>query len=307
MKINQCNSNEKSYSLDIKKNQQYGSQNYFNLMPFKVKDILIVSSLYDAFIIEEEGLIAELVIGEYQHLLLSSPPRITRVSSGKKALTKIKDNHYDFIITMAKNIGMDPFLFGKKIKQQRPEIPIILLATDRSDIPLLQKKKHSDTSIDKIFAWAGDPTLFITIIKYIEDKVNVCHDTIHGNVRVIIMVEDSITDYSMLLPILLAEIVEQTRHSLSDDLNEMQQLVRRRARPKILHAENYEQAMNYYKEYKKNILGILCDVSFKKQGKLNHSAGVEFLQIIRKRYPYLPLLMHSSEDKNPINFFCARF
>jgi hypothetical protein len=298
MKINQCNSNEKSYSLDIKKNQQYGSQNYFNLMPFKVKDILIVSSLYDAFIIEEEGLIAELVIGEYQHLLLSSPPRITRVSSGKKALTKIKDNHYDFIITMAKNIGMDPFLFGKKIKQQRPEIPIILLATDRSDIPLLQKKKHSDTSIDKIFAWAGDPTLFITIIKYIEDKVNVCHDTIHGNVRVIIMVEDSITDYSMLLPILLAEIVEQTRHSLSDDLNEMQQLVRRRARPKILHAENYEQAMNYYKEYKKNILGILCDVSFKKQGKLNHSAGVEFLQIIRKRYPYLPLLMHSSEDKN---------
>ncbi|MFO7677774.1 MAG: DUF5752 family protein [Thermoplasmatota archaeon] len=274
------------------------SQIYHSLMPFRVKEILIVSSLYDSFIIEEEGLIAELVIGEYQHLLLSSPPRVTRVSSGIKAISKIKERGYDLVITMAKNIGMDPFQFGKKIKKIRPEIPVILLATDRADINQFQEKNIEDNSIDKIFAWAGDPTLFLSIIKYVEDKINVRYDTENGNVRVIIMVEDSIHHYSMLLPILLTEVVQQTRHSLSDDLNEMQRLLRRRARPKILLVETYEDAIAYYKKYEKYILSVLSDVSFKQKGRMNPKAGYNFLQMIRNRSSYLPLLMQSSEEKN---------
>ena len=275
------------------------NQIYHALMPFRIKDILIVSSLYDAFIIEEEGLIAELVIGEYQHLLLSSPPRVTRVSSGKKALLKIKERKYDLVVTMAKNIGMDPFQFGRKIKKIHPDVPVILLATDRSDINQFEDARGiSSSGIDKIFAWTGDPALFLTIIKYIEDSMNVRYDTASGNVRVLIMVEDSIYYYSKLLPILLTEVVQQTRHSLSDDLNEMQRLLRRRARPKILLAETYEEAHYYYKKYKDFILGVLSDVSFKKREKVNPTAGHEFLKKIRKERPHLPLLMQSSEAKN---------
>jgi len=204
---------------------------------------------------------------------------------------------YDLIITMAKNIGMDPFQFGKEVKTIHPELPVILLATDRSDINQFQEEK-SVGSIDKIFAWTGDPALFLAIIKYVEDSMNVRYDTANGNVRVLIMVEDSIYYYSMLLPILLTEVVQQTRHSLSDDLNEMQRLLRRRARPKILLAETYEEAQYYYKKYKEYVLGVLSDVSFKKNGKVNPRAGHEFLRSIRHEMTHLPLLMQSSEIKN---------
>ncbi|MDH7517988.1 MAG: PEP/pyruvate-binding domain-containing protein, partial [Candidatus Thermoplasmatota archaeon] len=283
---------------DFEETYELRSQIYHALMPFRVKDILIVSSLYDAFIIEEEGLIAELVIGEYQHLLLSAPPRVTRVSSGEKALSKLKERRYDLVITMAKNIGMDPFEFGKKIKEIRPDMPVILLATDRADINLFQEENIAGSGIDKIFAWTGNPALFLAIIKYVEDSMNVRYDTVNGNVRVLIMVEDSIYYYSMLLPILLTEVVQQTRRSLSDDLNEMQRLLRRRARPKILLATTYEEADYYYKKYKDYLLGVLCDVSFKQRGQVNPVAGHEFLQMIRKQLPHLPLLMQSSEVKN---------
>ncbi|MGF3553684.1 MAG: hypothetical protein ACQXXF_00165 [Thermoplasmatota archaeon] len=298
MKASEGISHNSRIQEDFEETYELRSQIYHALMPFRVKDILIVSSLYDAFIIEEEGLIAELVIGEYQHLLLSAPPRVTRVSSGEKALSKLKERRYDLIITMAKNIGMDPFEFGKKIKAIRPDLPVILLATDRADINLFQEENIAGSGIDKIFAWTGDPTLFLAIIKYVEDSMNVRYDTVNGNVRVLIMVEDSIYYYSMLLPILLTEVVQQTRRSLSDDLNEMQRLLRRRARPKILLAATYEEAYYYYQKYKDYILGVLSDVSFKQNGQVNPVAGHEFLQMIRTNLPHLPLLMQSSEIKN---------
>ena len=283
---------------DFEETYELRSQIYHSLMPFRVKEILIVSSLYDAFIIEEEGLIAELVIGAYQHLLLSSPPRVTRVSSGEKALSKLEGRRYDLVITMAKNIGMDPFQFGKKIKKIHPDLPVILLATDRADINLFEEENIAGCGIDKIFAWTGDPTIFLAIIKYVEDSINVKYDTVNGNVRVLIMVEDSIYYYSRLLPILLTEVVQQTRRCLSDDLNEMQRLLRRRARPKILLAETYEEAYYCYKKYKEFVLGVLSDVSFKQMGLVNPVAGHEFLQMIRRNHPHLPLLMQSSEIKN---------
>jgi hypothetical protein len=300
MKAGNSSSHSSRIQEDFEETYELRSQIYHALMPFRIKDILVVSSLYDAFIIEEEGLIAELVIGEYQHLLLSAPPRVTRVSSGEKALSKLKERRYDLVITMAKNIGTDPFQFGKKIKKIRPELPVILLATDRADINQFQEENIAGSGIDKIFAWTGDPTLFLTIIKYVEDSMNVRYDAVNGNVRVLIMVEDSIYYYSMLLPLLLTEIVQQTRRSLSDDLNEMQRLLRRRARPKILLAETYEEANYYYKKYKEYVLGVLCDVSFKQNGQVNPIAGHDFLQTIRSNLPHLPLLMQSSETKNQV-------
>jgi hypothetical protein len=280
-----------------KKDYDLRSKTYHALMPFKVREILIVSSLYDAFIIEEEGLISELVIGQYRHLLLSSPPRVTRAYSGEKALSTLKEKRYDLVITMSKHIGMDPYNFGKKIKKLHPNLPVILLATDTVDINLAQQK-DTEKGIDKTFFWTGDSTLFLAIIKYVEDSINARYDTVNGNVRVLLMLEDSIHHYSMFLPIIYTEIVQQTRRSISEDLNEMQRLLRRRARPKILLARTFEEGMALYKQYKDYILGIITDVNFKYKGKTDPNAGYKFVQQIRKEKKYLPILMQSSETKN---------
>jgi hypothetical protein len=296
--------NEDTSRFELKKIQnnsegtfELRSQTYHALMPFKVREILIVSSLYDAFIIEEEGLISELVIGQYQHLLLSSPPRVTRVYSGEKALLKLKENHYDLVITMSKHIGMDPYDFGKKIKKLHPNLPVILLATDTVDINLAQQN-GTEKGIDTTFFWTGDSTLFLAAIKYVEDSINACYDTVNGNVRILLMLEDSIHHYSMFLPIIYTEIVQQTRRSISEDLNEMQRLLRRRARPKILLARTFEEGMALYEQYKEYVLGIITDVNFKKKGKADPNAGYKFAKQIKKDSKFIPILMQSSEPKN---------
>ena len=215
---------------------------FHQLMPFRVREVLLVSSLYDAFVVEEEGLISELVIGEYKHLHLGLPPRLIRVPSGERALKELEKHSYDLVITMSKNIGMEPLDFGKKIKEHYPELPVVLLATDTSDLHHTRQKEY-EKGIDKIFFWNGDSALFLAIIKYIEDRVNVRYDTINGNVRVLIMIEDSVRYYSMFLPIIYTEVLGQTQGLFSEELNEMQGLLRLRSRPKILLAETFGEGM----------------------------------------------------------------
>ena len=270
---------------------------YHILMPFRVREILIVSSLYDAFVIEEEGLISELVIGQYHHHLLSSPPRVTRAGSGEEALTRAKEHHYDLVITMSKNIGMNPYEFGKKIKEISPDLPVILLATDPADIDLVENREN-EGGIDKVFFWTGDSTLFLAIIKYVEDSINARYDTKNGNVRVIIMVEDAIRHYSMFLPMIYTELVQQTRRSLSEDLNEMQRLIRRRARPKILLAQNYEEAVKLFNKYQEYVIGIITDINFRRNGIIDPDAGFKLAENIKEQSKYVPILMQSSDPKN---------
>ena len=269
----------------------------YTIMPFKVREILLVSSLYDAFIIEEEGLISEMVIGEYRDLQLSSPPRITRVPSGRDALEKISKGRFDLVITMSKNIGMDPFVFGKKIKELSPNLPVFLLATESSDLKSLEDRSHNG-GIDQLFFWSGDSNLFLAIVKYIEDKVNAAFDTKTANVRVIILIEDSIRYYSMFLPLLYTEIVHQTERSISEDVNEVQRLLRRRARPKILLAKTFEEAMSLYQTYKHNVLGIISDIGFPRNKKIDAKAGFRFAEEIRKDQPFLPILLQSSHREH---------
>ncbi len=270
---------------------------FYKLMPFKVKKVLLVSSLYDAFIVEEEGLIPELVVGEYNLLSLSSPPHVIRVSSGEKALEKLKRNRYDMVVTMSKNIGMDPFSFGRKVKTLCPELPVVLLATEMGDISEL-RESQGEAGIDKAFFWNGDSSLFLTIIKFVEDKLNAPHDTENGDVRVIIMVEDSVRYYSIFLPLIYKEILLQTRHSLSEELNAMQRFLRRRARPKILLAKNFEEGMSLYQRYRKNVLGVISDVNYPRNGRDDPEAGFHFLTNIKKDDPTMPTLLQSSRLEN---------
>jgi len=294
---------DKKACLDIKKSAikkddfEFQSQLLYRLMPFKVREILLVSSLYDAFIIEQEGLISEMVIEEYRHLLLSSPPRVTRVASGKKALEKIRQKKYDLVITMSKNIGMNPYNFGKKIKKECPGIPVVILATDTADLYSCQKHIHLE-GIDRAFFWNGDTSLFLAIIKYVEDSINAEYDIRNADVRIIILLEDSIRFYSMFLPIIYTEVVRQTQRSISDDYNEMQRLLRRRARPKILLTDNFEEGMNLYQKFKDNILSAISDVKFYRNGILDSRAGHDFIKSIKKDNPYLPVLLQSSDSRN---------
>ena len=264
---------------------EHHGQIFRNLMPFKVKKILLASSLYDAFVIEEEGLISEMVIREYRDLNLSSPPHVTRVSSGREALSKLKEQQYDLVITMSKNIDMNPFDFGKKIKLLYPNLPVILLATDVAGLHLSQQRINDD-GIDKTFFWKGDSRLILAIIKYVEDKINAQNDTSIGNVRVIILLEDSIEYYSLFLPIIYTEIVRQTRRSLSEDLNETQRLLRRRARPKILLTETFEESLKLFEYYREYVLGVISDVIFKHKGKMDTEAGYKLVNSIKRRSTY---------------------
>ena len=294
---NQKNCKPKIDFHSLKENHSDITSHIFHsLMPFKVREILLVSSLYDAFIIEEEGLISELVIEEYRHLLLSSPPHVTRVSSGEEAISQLKKNDYDLVITMSKNIGMDPFEFGKTTKNISEDLPIVLLATDLADLNTVQHKNKE--GIDKIFFWNGDPNLFLSIIKLVEDQINASYDTENGNVQIIIMVEDSIRYHSMLLPILYTELVQQTHRSLSEDFNEIQRLLRRRVRPKILLAETYEEGMELYKKFKDNLLGIISDVTYPRKGIIDSNAGHEFIKYIKKESPFLPTMLQSTHIGN---------
>jgi len=272
-------------------------QTFHNLMPFKVREILLVSSLYDAFIVEEEGLISEMVIWEYRHLLLSSPPRVTHVTSGEEALSKARLKNYDIVITMSKNIGMDPYLFGRKIKEICPDLPVLILATDAADLHFCQENIFQE-GVDNAFFWYGDTSLFLAIIKSIEDKINAPYDSTNGNVQIILVIEDSIRDYSILLPIIYSEIVNQTQRSISEDLNEMQRLLRRRARPKILIANNYEDGIKLYEKYKNNILGVISDVKMPRNGKLDPEAGHDFIYYVKKSNPYVPTMLQSADLKN---------
>ncbi len=258
----------------------------FDLMKFQISRILLVSSLYDAFTLEEEGLLSEQISGKYEDMALSSPPRISRVSTGEEALAELMERNYDLIITMPRLIDTDPFEFGKKAKELQPGVPVVLLVMDRSDLPTFYRPGRHD-NIDKIFYWNGDSALFMAITKYVEDLMNVERDTELGLVRVILVVEDSPRYYSIFLPSIYTEIVHQTQSLIAEGLNDHEKVFRKRSRPKILLAENYEEAIDIYTKYKQHILGVITDVSYRKDGKREHEAGFLLLDELDKDTPVL--------------------
>jgi hypothetical protein len=267
---------------------------FYNLMKYKVTNILLVSSLYDAFILEEEGLLSDQISGEYQDLSLSSPPRVVRTESCEDALAELKRGHYDLIITMPRLVDMDPIKFGRMAKELQPKIPVILLVTDTADIPLHFKPGHHE-NIDKVFYFSGDSSLFFAIVKYVEDTINVVPDTKEGPARVLLLVEDSPRYYSMFLPILYREILIQRRALISEGLNEHEKLFRKKTRPKIILAETYEEAIVKYRVHRDAILGVITDVNYPMGGK--HQEGAGFL-LIMELDEGIPALLQSSRENN---------
>jgi hypothetical protein len=278
--------NKSTYTRDI----------YHDLTPFKVREILLISSLYDAYTIEREGRFTEHMLGQYGQLNLTSFPRITGASTVSQAFTLLQKRHFDLIIYM---VGVDkqtPLLVTEQIKNKYPYIPIYLLLNNNSDINFFTKKIHKFSFIDRIFTWNGDSNIFFSMIKLLEDSINVKNDTQLARVRVILLVEDSPKYYSRYLSFLYKVVMEQTKRIIEDvSTDELYKVLRLRVRPKILLASNYEEAQEVIQNYKDYMLCLITDVKYKKDGVTDENAGIKLLEYTRKELPNLPTIIQSSD------------
>ncbi|MCP5106055.1 MAG: phosphoenolpyruvate synthase, partial [bacterium] len=269
---------------------------FHELMNFRVREILLVSSFYDAFVLEEDGGLSERIFSEYIDLNLRFIPRVHRVSTAEDALSALKKGHFDMVITMTRISDMNVNQFGKKVKELKSSMPVILLTYEWVEVDLLIKFRETK-SIDKVFYWTGDTRILLAIIKYIEDLKNVDNDIKQG-VHVILVVEDSPRFYSLFLPIIYTEIMTQTRLLISEGVNDLHRLLRMRARPKIILAETYEEGKKLYRKYKKKLLGVISDIRFPRKGQIDKTAGFRFAKKLKQDIPDLPFLLQSSNLEN---------
>ncbi|MEE4264216.1 MAG: PEP/pyruvate-binding domain-containing protein, partial [Desulfobacteraceae bacterium] len=273
---------------------------FHELMARKVRDILLVSTPYDAWILEEDCRLSERIINEYRGLNLSNPPRFTWVSSAQEALAMLDEKKFDMVITMSQLADMDVFTLGEEIKKKVPDLPVVLLAHDSLPPPAQEcLLDYSRTpGIDRSFVWSGNTDILVALVKSAEDRLNVEHDTEFAGIRVILFVEDSPTYISSLLPVLYKELVSQTQAIMEYRLNEEHKLLTMRARPKILIAENFEEANQLFEKFEPYVLGVISDVRIPRNCVLDENAGVAFLSKIKKERFDIPLLLTSSESIN---------
>ncbi|MCX6325391.1 MAG: pyruvate, phosphate dikinase [Bacteroidia bacterium] len=272
---------------------------FHDLMPFIVKEILLVANLYDAYSIEGEGRFSDHMLGEYYQMSLTSIPRVTGVSGEEEALSRLNARHYDMIIFM---IGVDkesPMLLCKKIKDKYPYIPTFLLLSNPGDVPFVNKQKSMGIPFDNYFVWTGESKVFFAMVKLLEDRVNVDNDTKKGLTRVILIVEDSAEYYSSYLPMLYTLVMEQTKNLIEDvSTDELYKVLKLRARPKIMLALNYEDSIAIYNKYKDSLLCVISDMRFPKNGVLHDTAGFDFIKHVKEDLPNLPAVLQSSDPEN---------
>ena len=272
---------------------------FHDLMPFQVKEILLVANLYDAYSIEGEGRFSDHILGEYYQMSLSSIPRVTGVSGEEEAFNRLKARHYDMIIIM---VGVDkesPMKLCKIIKEKYPYLPAFLLLNNPCDVPLVKNQKNLGIPIDNYFVWTGESKVFFAMVKLLEDRVNVDNDTKKGFTRIILLVEDSAEYYSSYLPMLYTLVMEQTKNLIEDvSTDELYKVLKLRARPKVMLASNYEDSITIYNKYKESLLCVISDMRFPKNGTIFDTAGFELIKYIKQELPNLPAVLQSSDPEN---------
>lgn len=268
-----------------------------NLMQCRIFNVLLIASPYDAFMMEEDGRVEEQLYFEYVALNLSSPPRVTRVSSLDKALAALREKHYDLIITMPGVDIAECLSVAKIIKADYSDTPIVVLTPFSREVS--RRLAREDLScIDYVFSWLGNVDLLLAIIKLLEDKMNADRDITEVGVQMILVVEDSVRFYSSVLPHIYKFLLKQSLLFSTEALNEHEKMLRMRGRPKVMLARDYEEAKALYDKFGKNILGIITDVSFKRDGEKDPEAGLKFARYVRDCDPYMPIIVESSEIAN---------
>ena len=279
-------------------NQLYLKDTSFaNLMQKRIFNVLLIASRYDAFMLEEDGRVDEQIFFEYVSLNLSSPPRVKQVNNFDHAFYELSSKRYDLVITMPGIEKSDTFEQCKNIKEKYPDIPIVVLTPFSREVS--QRIGNEDLSgVDYVFSWLGNADLLLAIIKLIEDKMNAEEDIKSVGVQMILLVEDSIRFYSSILPHLYKFVLKQSQIFSTEALNEHEQMLLMRGRPKIKLARTYEEAIAIYNKYTNNVLGIVSDVSFKHNGVKDKKAGIEFCSYVREHDEFVPIIIESSEIEN---------
>ncbi|MBD5296794.1 MAG: phosphoenolpyruvate synthase [Bacteroides sp.] len=268
-----------------------------DLMQKRIFNVLLVASPYDAFMMEEDGRIEEQLYFEYVALNLSSPPRVTRVSTIPEALEKLREKHFGLAIVMPGVDISETFAGARAMKELKPTLPIVVL-TPFSKAVSRTLANEDLSGIDYVFSWLGNVDLLLAIIKLMEDKLNADKDINEVGVQTILVVEDSVRFYSSVLPHIYKNLLKQSFESSTEALNEHEQMLRMRGRPKVLLARTYEEAIELYKRYGNNLLGVISDVSFMRDGKKDSKAGFQLARTLRAENPYLPIIIESSEAEN---------
>lgn len=272
---------------------------YLDMMKYKIRHILFVATLYDAFTLENEDSFFERFMGSTYQYSLFSVPRITGVSSAEEALALLETTNFDLVILMA---GMDreaPVHLSEQIKAKNESLPIYLLLNRKSDIKYFEELVPTIRSVDKLFVWNGDSLILFAIVKSTEDKVNVENDTKIGLVRVILLIEDSPLYYSKYLQFLYDIVFSQVQELLPEvEKNELDKISKMRSRPKILLARNYEEAIAIFNKYKDFMLCVISDMEFDHGGKLDKHAGVNFIKYVKSHISKIPIILQSSENRN---------
>ena len=270
---------------------------FANLMLRHVYSVLLICSDYDRFMLEEDGRVEEELYKEYTTLGLSSPPKITHVSSEEMALSMIDHQQFDLVISML-DLGTNRVEgLAKAIKERKPEMPVIALSPSPDHRKAKELRGENCPYIDYLFYWQGNAALFLAMVKLIEDRMNVKHDTDEADVQVIILVEDSVRFISSFLPQMYLCLIRQNRLSILEALNEWGKTLRMRGRPKILLASDYKEAWELYSEYRANILGIITDINFPSD-KGSEGSGLRLADAIREDNPEVPILIQSTEKAN---------
>ena len=276
---------------------------FASLMKHRIYNVLLVSSKYDAFILEEDGRIDEQIFNEYVALNLRYAPRFTLVETEEAALTALQNSKYELVITMSDSDGNDIIDIAQHIKTHikanNEDIPVVVLTPFLREVSL---RLHNEdlSNIDYVFSWLGNSDLLLAIIKLLEDRMNVKEDVESVGVQVLLFVEDSIRFTSSILPYLYKFVFKQASSFMTEALNDHQQMLRMRGRPKILMARTYEEAVSIFNQYRKNILGVISDVSFSRKGKMNKLAGIELCRYIKQKSPLISYILQSAESENSV-------
>ncbi|MBK9797293.1 MAG: hypothetical protein IPP58_12510 [Holophagaceae bacterium] len=270
---------------------------FHDLMPLRTREILLVAPAFDAFTLEQDGLLTEILFDGYYQLNMSNPPRVINVSTVEEAQEKCATRHFDIIIVMSR-LGQGGHVeLSKALRKSAPRIPLYLLLNDNVEVGAMDRRRRElQRHFDQIFVWNGNPEIFMAMVKFMEDRANVENDTKVGLTRVILLVEDSIRYYSRYLPILYAEILKQTTRLAKDqNMDGMTRTLSMRVRPKVILATTYEEAMAYCDQYMDYLLCIITDRKFPVEGVLDPEAGIKLIKAVKNRNPYLPTLLQSSD------------
>lgn len=277
---------------------KFGENDLRSLMNYRVNKILEVSTFYDGFILEDDGQLSQQLINQFHKLYLSNIPEITNVPTGEEALSSIDKNEYDLIVTMLRIGDISPYDLSRKINKKLPDVPIILMLNDTTDISNFDKNSDDMKYFTNVFQWNGDAKLSLAVVKYIEDKNNIENDIKNDLVKVVLLVEDNINAYSTILPYLYDKLIDFTQQSIRDEMHTKEKNLRTNIRPRALMAHNLEDAVNLFDRFRDSIIGVITDTKFPDNGNMDKSAGIKLIEYIGESKKDIPILLMSSESDN---------